>query len=191
MAEERKDAETRGDDTETGGDDGKARRGDGESRSEVIQRRISAVVILLVIAVVIMAIADAPPFFDDVTDEERVSDVVEEFFAAVEDRDAAAACDLFSESVVRSIELAGATETKQGELRKCAEILEARFAAEDEEGEPPKYSIKIESVRVSGQRAVAEVILKTAEQPKGRSVPVELERSAEGDWLITRQVITS
>jgi hypothetical protein len=49
--------------------------------------------------------------------------------------------------------------------------------------------VKIESVRVSGQRAVAEVIIKSEESPKGSPESIELERGPEG-WLITTPVVT-
>lgn len=158
-----------------------------ESRGEVISRRISAVVILVVIAVVIMALTDAAPFFDDVTEEQRVEDTVERFFAAYAERDFETVCSLFSPQVVQGIEQAGATETGEGQIGGCPEVLEARFGAAD--GEETKLDVKIEGVRVSGPRAVADVIVKTEEAPKGRPLPVELERGPEG-WLVTRQVIT-
>jgi uncharacterized protein (TIGR02246 family) len=146
-----------------------------------------AVVILLAIAIAIMALTDAAPFFDDVTEEERVTDVVERFFAAYQEGDFAAVCDLFSPDVSRTIAQVGATETKQGEPKGCAAVLDARFGAAAGQ---TKLNVKIESVRVSGPRAVAEVIVKTEEVPKGRELPVELELGPDG-WLITRQVITS
>jgi ketosteroid isomerase-like protein len=154
---------------------------------EVVRRRVSAVVILVAAAIGIMALTDAAPFFDDVTEEQRVSDTVERFFAAFEGRDFATMCSLFSPEVRQGIEQVGATQTKQGEPKGCAEVLEARYAGVDEQ--ETKLSLKIEDVRVSGPRAVADVIVKTGQTPKGRSLPVELERGPDG-WLVTRQVIT-
>jgi uncharacterized protein (TIGR02246 family) len=159
------------------------------SRGELVRRRVMAIVILAAVAVAIMALTDAAPFFDDVTEEERVTDVVERFFNAYQEGDFAAVCDLFSDDVSRTIAQIGATETKHGEPKGCAAVLEARFGAA--EGEGPKLSVKIENVRVSGPRAVADVVVKTEEVPKGRDLPIELERTPDGDWLITRQVITS
>jgi ketosteroid isomerase-like protein len=159
------------------------------SRRELLQRRVMAVVILVAIAIAIMALADAAPFFDDVTEEQRVTDVVERFFAAYQEGDYAAVCDLFSDEVSRAIAQVGATETKEGEPKGCAAVLEARFGAAG--GEDQKLRVKIENVRVSGPRAVAQVVVKSEEVPKGRDLPVELERNADGEWLITRQVITS
>lgn len=158
------------------------------SRQELLQRRIAAIVILIGVVIAIMALTDAAPFFDDTTEEERVADSVESFFAAFADGDYAGVCELFSPEVAAAIEQAGATETEGEEPRGCAEILEARFAAA--EGEELKLGVKIESVRVSGQRAVAEVIIKSEEQPKGTPESIELERAPEG-WLITTPVITS
>lgn len=158
------------------------------SRQELLQRRIAAVVILIGVAIAIMALTDAAPFFDDTTEEERVADSVESFFAAFADGDYAGVCELFSPEVAAAIEQAGATETKGEDPQGCAEILEARFAAA--EAEELELAVKIESVRVSGQRAVAEVIIKSEERPKGSPESIELERAPDG-WLITTPVITS
>jgi hypothetical protein len=156
-------------------------------RGELIRRRIAAVVILVAVAIVIMALTDAAPFFDDVTEEQRVTDTVERFFAAFEERDFATVCSLFSAGVRQEIEQVGATQTKHGEPKGCAEILDARYAAVPDE--QTKLGLKIDDVRVSGPRAVADVILKTQAVPKGRSLPIELEQGPDG-WLVTRQVIT-
>jgi ketosteroid isomerase-like protein len=159
------------------------------SRGELIRRRVMAIVILVAVAVVIMALTDAAPFFDDVTEEERVTDVVERFFAAYQEGDFGTVCDLFSDDVSRTIAQIGATETKHGEPKGCAAVLEARFGGAT--GEDMGLRVKIENVRVSGPRAVAQVVVKTKEVPKGRDLPVELERTPDGEWLITQQVITS
>lgn len=158
-----------------------------EDRGELIRRRIAAVVILIAVAIAIMALTDAAPFFDDVTEEQRVTDTVERFFGAFEQRDFATVCSLFSTDVRQQIETVGATQTKKGEPKGCTEILEARYAEVPEE--QTKFSLKIEDVRVSGPRAVADVIVKTQQVPKGRSLPIELEQGPDG-WLVTRQVIT-
>jgi len=139
------------------------------------------------VAVAIMALTDAAPFFDDVTEEQRVEETVERFFAAYGERDFETVCGLFSAEVSEAIEQAGATETREAEVQGCSDVLAARFGADD--GEATELEIKIESVRVSGPRAVADVIVKTEAASKGRSVPVELESGPDG-WLITRQVIT-
>jgi ketosteroid isomerase-like protein len=157
-------------------------------RSEVLRRRVSAVVILVAAAIVIMALTDAAPFFDDVTEEQRVTDTVERFFAAFEERDFETVCSLFSPEVRQGIEQVGATQTKKGEPKGCVEILDARYAEVPDE--QAKLSLKIEDVRVSGPRAVADVVVKTEEVPKGRSLPIELELGPDG-WLVTRQVITN
>ena len=157
------------------------------SRGELLKRRIAAVVILIGVAIAIMALTDAAPFFDDTTEEERVADSIESFFDAFADRNYAEVCALFSPDVAGAIEQAGATETKGEEPQGCAEILETRFAAAD--AAEFKLAVKIERVRVSGQRAVAEVTIKSEERPKGTPESIELERGAEG-WRITTPVIT-
>jgi predicted lipid-binding transport protein (Tim44 family) len=153
-----------------------------EERREVVQRRISAVVILVGIVVAIMALTDAAPLFDDVTDEQRVEDAVGRFFTAYDEGDFATVCELLSGEVREAIELAGATQTKEGEP-DCAGIVEARFSALAEQDE--ELGVKVDSVRVSGQRAVAVL---TAKSP---GIPDTIELERDGDrWLITESVVT-
>ena len=158
-----------------------------ESRSDVIQRRVAAVAILLVVAVVIMALTDAAPFFDDTSEEERVADTVEQFFAAYRDGDHEEMCSLFSSDVKQAIERTGATETKGEDPESCAEILAARVGspAEDEQ-----ISVKVDEVRVSGPRAIANIVLKTPDSARRQIEAVELEQGPDG-WLLTSPVITS
>jgi hypothetical protein len=152
-----------------------------EERRELVRRRISAAVILIGVAVAIMALTDAPPLFDDVTDEERVEDAVSQFFAAFDDGDFATVCELLSGDVRESIELAGATASGK-KKPGCAEIIEARFSALPER---EKLGVEVDSVRVSGPRAVAMLKAKSAEVPE----TIELERVGDR-WLITESVIT-
>jgi hypothetical protein len=152
-----------------------------EERRELVQRRISAAVILIGVAVAIMALTDAPPLFDDVTDEERVEEAVSRFFAAYDDGDFATVCELLSGDVREDIELAGATATG-GKKPGCAKIIEARFSALPER---EKLGVEVDSVRVSGPRAVAVLKTKSAEVPE----TIELERVGDR-WLITESVIT-
>jgi predicted lipid-binding transport protein (Tim44 family) len=157
------------------------------SRSEVVRNRIAAVVIVIGAVIGVMALTDAAPLFDDLTEEERATEAVERFFEAYGDRDFATVCELFNTEVRDAIVLAGATETKEGEPRSCAEILEARFGATGEED--PELKVRVESVRISGPRAVAEVVATSSDAPGGRPLTVELERAEDG-WLIANRVIT-
>jgi ketosteroid isomerase-like protein len=167
------------------------RRARGESRdeksSDATQRRLSAVVILLVAAVVIMALTDAAPFFDDTSEEERVADTVEHFFAAYRDGDHETMCSLFSPDVKQAIEQAGATETKGEDPKSCAEILAARVGTPSEDEE---ISVKVDEVRVSGPRAIANLVLKTEGTSRRQIEAIELEQGPDG-WLLTSPVITS
>jgi predicted lipid-binding transport protein (Tim44 family) len=157
------------------------------SRSEVRRNRIAAVVIVIGAVIGVMALTDAAPLFDDITEEERATEAVERFFEAYGDRDFATVCELFNTEVRDTIVLAGATETKEGKPRSCAEILEARFGATGEED--PELNVRVESVRISGPRAVAEVVARSSDAPGGRPLTVELERAEDG-WLIANRVIT-
>jgi uncharacterized protein (TIGR02246 family) len=158
-----------------------------ESRGEVMQRRISAVVILVVAAVVVMALADVAPFFDDTSEEERVGETVERFFAAYRDGDHETMCSLFAPDVASAIESAGATETKGEDPESCAEILEARLGTPSED---ETVSVKVDTVRVSGPRAIANIFLKTPESSRRQAEAVELEEGPDG-WLLTSPVITN
>jgi ketosteroid isomerase-like protein len=158
-----------------------------ESRGDVIQRRVAAVAILLVVAVVIMALTDTAPFFDDTSEEERVADPVERFFAAYRDGDHEQMCSLFSPDVRQAIEQTGATETKGEDPESCAEIIAARVGAPAED---EKISVKVDEVRVSGPRAIANIVLKTPDSARRQIEAVELEQGPDG-WLLTSPVITS
>jgi ketosteroid isomerase-like protein len=151
-------------------------------RRELAQRRISAVVIVVAAVIAIMALTDAAPLFDDVTEEQRVEDAVGRFFAAYDEGDYATVCELLSGEVREAIELAGATETGEGEPG-CAEIVEARFSSVAEGDE--ELAVKVDSVRVSGPRAVAVLQTKSSQVPE----TIELEQAGER-WLITESVIT-
>jgi predicted lipid-binding transport protein (Tim44 family) len=152
-----------------------------EERREVLQRRISAGVIVVGLLVAIMALTDAGPLFDDVTEEQRVEDAVSRFFTAYDEGDFATVCELLSGEVREAIELAGATQTQEGEP-DCAGIVEARFSAAAEE---ENLSVKVDSVRVSGARAIAVLRGKSAQVPE----TIELERAGD-QWLVTESVIT-
>ena len=185
-AERKRDAE-RKPGAAAAGAKGAAPPKDEESRGEVMQRRIAAVAILLVIAVVIMALTDAAPFFDDTSEEERVQDTVERFFAAYRAGDHETMCDLFSPDVKSTIESAGVTDTKGKDPQACAEVLDARVGtpAEDEQ-----VSVKVDEVRVSGPRAIANLVLKTEGTNRRQMDAVELEKGPDG-WLLTSPVVTS
>ena len=158
-----------------------------ETDSDVTQRRVSAVVILLVAAVAIMALTDAAPFFDDTSEEERVADTVERFFAAYRAGDHEEMCSLFSPDVKQAIEQTGATETKGEDPEGCAQILEARVGTP---GKDEEVSVKIDEVRVSGPRAIANLVLKTPDSARRQVEAIELEQGPDG-WLLTSPVITS
>jgi ketosteroid isomerase-like protein len=153
-----------------------------DEHRELVRRRVSAVVIVIGVAVAIMALTDTAPLFDDVTDEQRVEDAVGRFFTAYDEGDFATVCELLSSEVREAIELAGATETKEGEPN-CAEIVEVRFSALAEQEED--LGVKVDSVRVSGPRAVAVLTAKS------QGVPETIELERDGDrWLITESVVT-
>jgi ketosteroid isomerase-like protein len=141
------------------------------------------VLILVVVAVGVMALADLGPFADE-TEADRARDSVERFFDAYEGRDFDTVCTLFSADVRRQIEQVGATATKKGEPRGCPEVLTARLGTKPAKG----TDVKIDSVRVSGNRAVADLEVKASgTRARSESLELQLERDT---WVIASPQIT-
>ena len=152
-------------------------------RAELRRRRITALAIVVAVAVAMMALADLGPFADE-SEAERARDSVERFFDAYDGRDFDTVCGLLSSDVKRQIELIGATRTKKGEPKGCAEILAARVGSKP--GKAPET--RVEQVRVSGTRAVADVEVKAAGSGS-QSESLELQRE-DGAWVIASPQVT-
>ncbi len=151
--------------------------------SELRRRRITAVAIVVVVAVAVMAIADLGPFADE-TEADRARASVERFFAAYDGREFNTVCGLLSGDVRSQIEQVGATATKQGEPTGCAQILAARVGTKPAKG----TDVRIDDVRVSGNRAIADLELR-ARDARARSESLELQLEG-GEWVIASPQIT-
>jgi hypothetical protein len=151
--------------------------------SELRRRRITALAIVVAVVVAVLAIADLGPFADQ-TDADRARDSVQRFFDAYDGRDFDTVCALLSADVRHQIELVGATATRKGEPKGCAAILAARVGSKAAKG----TDVKVDDVRVSGNRAVADLELKPSGS-KARSESLELQVEG-GDWVIASPQIT-
>jgi hypothetical protein len=119
--------------------------------SDVLRRRIAAGLLILGIAIAVLAIRDVGPLFDDpITEEERVTDAVEGFFAAAASGDSQAFCDLLTADARDELRVATAQRLQVNDPPACAEILEvlAPLFADS--------AIAIRHVSVSGNRARVE-----------------------------------
>jgi hypothetical protein len=152
-------------------------------RGELRRRRITALAIVLAIVVGVMAVADLGPFADR-TEADRARDSVQRFFDAYDGRDFDTVCELLSADVRHQIELVGATATKKGEPKGCAAILAARIGSKAAKG----TGVRVDEVRVSGNRAIADLELKPSGS-RARSESLELQIEG-GDWVIASPQIT-
>ncbi len=90
-----------------------------------MRRRIAAVLLVLGIVVAVLAIRDVGPLFDDpVTEEERVTDTVEHFFAAAASGDSQTFCDLLTADAREELRVATAQRLQVSEPPPCPEILD-------------------------------------------------------------------
>jgi Domain of unknown function (DUF4878) len=146
--------------------------------SDVLRRRIAAGLLILGIVIAVLAIRDVGPLFDDpVTEEERVSDTVERFFAAAASGDSQTFCDLLTADAREELRVATAQRLQVSEPPPCTEILDvlAPLFADS--------TIVVLRVSVSGNRARVEADYKL----KGGAVqPRTVLLLAEGgEWHIS------
>ncbi len=145
--------------------------------SDVVRRRIAALLLLAGIAVAVLAIEDVGPFEDPVTEEERATAAVEEFFAAAADGDSKRFCALLTADARDQLRVSTAQRLQTDEVPECTKILDvlAPVFAESE--------FTLNYVSVSGNRARAEGRFKVADAPaQPRTVLLLLER---GEWHVS------
>jgi hypothetical protein len=137
----------------------------------VLRRRIAALLLVAGIAVGALAIADVGPFDDPPTEEERVQDAVEDFFAAAAEGDGKAWCRLLTESARKQLEINLAQRLQTSESFGCVELLVALKSAYK------GSTVEVRSVSVSGNRARAEVRFKLQDEPaQPRTLLLEEEK---------------
>jgi hypothetical protein len=143
----------------------------------VLRRRIAALLLISGIAVAALALADVGPFEDPVTEEQRVEDAVESFFAAAAAGDGETFCDLLTTDARRALEVSTAQRLQTDETPKCAqivELLEAAFAGS---------GIDVRYVSVSGNRARVEGRYKIRGHAAQPRTVLLLEEN--GEWRIS------
>jgi len=143
----------------------------------VLRRRIAALLLIAGIAVAALALADVGPFEDPVTEEQRVEDAVESFFAAAAAGDGETFCGLLTTDARRALEVSTAQRLQTDETPKCArivELLEAAFAGS---------GIDVRYVSVSGIRARVEARYKIPGHAAQPRTVLLLEEN--GEWRIS------
>ena len=145
--------------------------------SDVARRRIAALLLIAGAVVVALAIADVGPFEDPVTEEERVTDAVEEFFAAASAGDGEAFCDGLTRDTRKELAVSLAQQLQAENPLECGDafkVLALVFKGS---------TTDIRSVSVSGPRARVEIRLKPA---KGAATPrTVMLASEDGVWLVS------
>jgi hypothetical protein len=106
------------------------------------------------------------------SDEDQIRAVAERAAEAVADQDAAELCD-----VLYTVELEAAL-TKAGQHKSCEEVMTPQLADQTEEERSDADSFEVVTIKVDGDRAVAEV--KTDD---GRGEEATF-RQQQGEWRL-------
>jgi hypothetical protein len=145
--------------------------------SDTLRRRIAALLLLAGIVVAVLAIEDVGPFEDPATEEERVTEAVEAFFAAAADGDSKRFCDLLTADARERLEVSTAQRLQTDEPPKCPEILDVLAPV----FKGSEYTVRY--VSVSGNRARTEGRFKVPKAPiQPRTVLLTEER---GEWHVS------
>jgi hypothetical protein len=144
--------------------------------SDVVRRRIAALLLVAGCVVAALAIADVGPFEDPITEDERVTDAVEAFFAAASSGDGETFCDGLTRDARQALGVTIAQQLQADDPLDCADafkVLALVFKGS---------STDIRSVSVSGLRARVEIRLKPA---KGAAKPRTIMLAEEdGEWYV-------
>ncbi len=136
-------------------------------------------VLVIGLAVAILAIADVGPFSDPQTEEDRVADTVERFFAAASVGEFEDYCALLTDDARTTVEQ-NATRLLGGDQRlECPAVLAAvpeAFAG---------LSARIRQVAVSGPQARVEANVKTENTQGTEARTILLDQDARGVWRIS------
>lgn len=125
--------------------------------SDVTRRRLAALLLLATIAVVALAIADIGPFEDPPTEEERVEEAVDRFFAAAAAGQSKTFCALLTDAARQDLRISTAQRLQVNELPECEKILDALAAAfEGSEWTTRRVSVSGNRARVEGRYRVGD-----------------------------------
>ncbi len=145
--------------------------------SDVTRRRIAALLLVAGIVVAVLAITDVGPFEDPPTEEERVQDTVEEFFAAAGRGDSKQFCALLTDQARRELQISTAQRLQTNEVPECEKILDALAAAFK------GSELTVRHVRVSGNQARVEGRYRVGDEPAQPRTVLLLE--VNGNWRIS------
>ena len=137
--------------------------------------------LLLGAAVAALAITNVGPFSNPPSEAEKARAAVERFFAAGHAKDFKAACAQLTHEAQRTVEQRGGATASQRGLHGCDQIL-GLFLAKLELGD-------VADVRVSGNRAVVDAIVKPVGASHGRDTSIDLFLIG-GQWKIANFGVT-
>lgn len=147
--------------------------------SDITRRRIAALLLIAGIAVAALAITDTWPFDDPPTEDERVQDTVESFYAAGAHGDFAEYCALLTPAARDRVRVNAARLLEEAGQLRCEGIL--AVAEEEFKG----VSIRVREISVSGIQARAEVNVKVAGRAGVEPRTVLLEQNEAGEWRVS------
>jgi hypothetical protein len=145
--------------------------------SDVARRRIAALLLVAGIVVAVLAIADVGPFEDPPSEEQRVQDTVEEFFAAAGRGDSKEFCAMLTAEARMQLRISTAQRLQVNDLPKCEKILDALAVAFK------GSQLTVRRVSISGNQARVEGRYRVGDQPAQPRTVMLLEE--DGEWLIS------
>lgn len=145
--------------------------------SEVARRRLAALLLVLGIAIAVLAIEDIGPFDDPPTEQEKVAQAAERFFAAAASGDAKSFCDLLTGQARQTLRVNAAQRLQIDELPKCGQILEALASAFE------GSQLNVRSVSISGNQARVEARYRAADSPAQPRTVLMLQE--DGEWKVS------
>ena len=159
---------------------------------EVTRRRVATLLLIVVAAIAALAIADRGPFSNPPTEEQRAQAAVEGFFAAAQDKDFQAMCDLLTLATrVRVMQRTATLLQNAEDVGRCSDALAAQERLLTEKvGETlsETHITEVKDSRVSGNRAAVDVELQfpQTKRPVPRTFQLEL---AGDDWKISSSIL--
>ncbi|HEX2468663.1 MAG TPA: hypothetical protein VHJ54_10705 [Solirubrobacterales bacterium] len=147
--------------------------------SEYTRRRIAAVLLVVGVLVVALAIADLGPFSDPLTEEERVQEAVESFFAAASDADFREFCSLMTKPQRERLVFRATALAETQDLSGCPEVVEA-VVGDQFEG----VSVVMDDVSVVGPKARIEATLRFGGKAGNQPRTISLEE-VDDEWLVS------
>ena len=143
----------------------------------ILRRRIAALLLVAGVVIAVLAITDVGPFDDPPTEEERVQEVVEEFFASAVGGEGRRFCELMTRDARRALEVNTAQQLRLDEPPACVDVLTLLRAVFKD------AAVEINHVNVSGPAARVEVQLRL--KGAGAEPRTVLLTVQDGEWLVS------